>query len=192
MAMYPENPPRASSRYSRSTSRQLFFPRRLGPVLDRGKGDEYAMVSPKMPGGGAVSQAILDDAPHGGGDHAVGVMAVGHGQIQHVGVEVMIAAPAIVLGIGYLQITRPAANGIPQIMQRALNSPQSRGAVAAEGTTPSSKVARALDDHRLGKILNANDTFRGVGPVDSRGDGASLLGPPSVSAIARSNMKICL
>src|ERR1035441_8744769 len=119
MAMYPENPARASSRYSRSTSRRLFFPRRLGPVLDRGKGDEYAMVSPQVPGGGAVRQAILDDAPYGGGDHAVGVVAVGHGQIQHVGVEVMIAAPAIVLGIGHVKITRPAANGIAQLMQCA-------------------------------------------------------------------------
>src|SRR5271170_207739 len=116
MAMYPENPARASSRYSRSTRRQLFFPRRLGPVLDRGKGDEHAMVSPKMPGGGAVRQAILDDAPYGGRDHAVGVVAIGHGQIQHVGVEVMIAAPAIVLGIGHMHITRPAANGITQIV----------------------------------------------------------------------------
>src|ERR1035438_1471569 len=100
MAMYPENPLRASSRYSRSTCRQLFFPRRLGPVLDRGKGDEHAMIAPQVPGGGAVRQAILDDAPHGGGDDAVGIVPVGHRQIQRVGVEVMIAAPAIVLGIG--------------------------------------------------------------------------------------------
>src|SRR5580658_146124 len=100
----------------------------------------------------------------------------------------MIAAPAIVLGIGHLQITRPAVNGVPQIVQRALNRPQPRGDMAAEGTTPPTIVARALDDHRFGKILNANDTFRGVGPVDSRWHGASLLGPRSASVIARSNL----
>jgi hypothetical protein len=53
-----------------------------------------------MPGGGAVGKSILDDAADGGGDDAVGVVAVGDGQVQHVGVEIAVAGPAMVLGIG--------------------------------------------------------------------------------------------
>src|ERR1039458_1707190 len=99
MAMYPEKAANASSRYSCSTCPRLFFPRRLDPVLDRCKRDEHAVIAPQVPTGGAVRQAVLNHAPHGGGNDAVGVMPVGHRQIQHVGVEVMIAALAIVLGI---------------------------------------------------------------------------------------------
>src|SRR5260370_28543943 len=99
MAMYPENWASASSRYSCSTCRRLFFPHGLDPVLGRGIGDEGAVGTPEVPGGGAVRQAILHDAPHRGGDDAVGVVTAEHGQIQHIGDPVMIPVPAIVLGI---------------------------------------------------------------------------------------------
>jgi hypothetical protein len=79
-----------------------------------------------MPTGGAVRQAILNDAPHGGGNDAVGVMTVGHRQIQHVGVEVMIAALAIVLGIRHVQVARPPMNRVAQLVQLAMASPQAR------------------------------------------------------------------
>jgi hypothetical protein len=99
------------------------------------------MITPQMPTGGAVSQPILHDAPHGGFDHAMGVMTVGHGQIQHVGVEVTIAMPAVVLGISDMQIAWPAADGIAQIVQRALGGPQARGAAVTQRTAPARKVA---------------------------------------------------
>src|SRR5581483_3345016 len=100
----PENLASASSRYSRSICLRLFFPRRLDPVLDGCKRNEDAMITPQVPGGRAVRQAILHHAPHGGCDDAVGVMTVWHGQIQHVGVKIMVAVPAVVLGIRYMQI----------------------------------------------------------------------------------------
>jgi hypothetical protein len=74
------------------------------------------MVTPQVPGGGAVRQAVLDHAAHCGSDNAVGVMTVGHGQIQHVGVEVMVAVPAIVLGIGHMQIAWPPADRVAQFV----------------------------------------------------------------------------
>src|SRR5258708_24261273 len=135
IAMYTENLANASSRYSCSTCVRLFFPRRLDPVLDRCKRDEDAMVAPEVPGGSAVRQAILHHASHGSRHNAVGVMTIGHGQIQHVGVEVMVAVPEIVLGIGHVQIARTPANGVAEFVQRALASAQTRGATVTQRTT---------------------------------------------------------
>ncbi len=45
-------------------SRRL-FPPGLDPVLDRGVGDEHAMVAPEGPFGGAIGEAVLDDQPDG-------------------------------------------------------------------------------------------------------------------------------
>jgi hypothetical protein len=84
-----------------------------------------------MPTGGAVRQAVLNHAPHGGGNDAVGVMPVGHRQIQHVGIEVMIAALAIVLGIRHVQVARPPMNRVAQLMQFAMASPQARSSAVA-------------------------------------------------------------
>ena len=53
----------------------------------------------------------------------MGVVTVGHGQIQHVDVEVVVAMPAVVLGISDVQIARPAAHGVAQLVQGALGGP---------------------------------------------------------------------
>jgi hypothetical protein len=128
-----------------------------------------------MPAGGAVRQAILHDDTDSDSDHAVGVMPVGDGQVQHVGVEVMVTAFAVMLGISHVQITGPAANRVAQVMQRALVSPQPRGATVTPGTTAMRKVTRPFDDYRLGKFFSVSDAFGGVGQINSRWHGGSLL-----------------
>src|SRR6478672_1286423 len=83
-AMYPEKSERAQSRYSGSIRRAAFFPPGLDPVLDRGVGDEDAVLTPEGPAGRAIRQAVLDDQADGGVDDAAGVVAAGAGQVGHV------------------------------------------------------------------------------------------------------------
>ena len=71
----------------------------------------------------------------------MGIVAAGYGQIQHVSVEVMVAGPAIVLGISHVQISRPATDGVAEFVQRPLGGPQTRGAPVAQRTALAKKVA---------------------------------------------------
>ena len=41
-----------------------FFPPSLHPILDRGKGNKHPVVTPQVPAGGTVRQAIFDDKPY--------------------------------------------------------------------------------------------------------------------------------
>src|SRR4051812_10998552 len=84
-AMYPEKSDRAQSRWSGSTRRAAFFPPGLDPVLDRGVGDEDAVLAPEGPTGGAIRQTVLDDQADRGVEDASGVVAAGLGQVGHVG-----------------------------------------------------------------------------------------------------------
>src|SRR5262249_15694450 len=97
-AMKPEKSERAQSRCSVSTRRAAFFPPGLDPVLDRGVGDEHAVIAPQGPCGRAIGQAVLDDQPDGGVDDPAGVMAAGVGQLGGGGVEVLAAAAGIGVG----------------------------------------------------------------------------------------------
>jgi len=86
-----------------------------------------------VPGGGSIRQAVLDHDPHGDGDHAVRVVAIGHRQIQHVGVEVMIAVAAAMLRIADVQIAWPAAHRVAQIVQGPVGRPQTIRRLSALG-----------------------------------------------------------
>jgi hypothetical protein len=74
-----------------------FFPPRLNPVLNRGKGDEDAMVAPQVPTGRAVGQTVLNNEPHRQIDHAVCVVTAGRRQIREIGIKVLTTLCAVVL-----------------------------------------------------------------------------------------------
>src|SRR3954471_18176114 len=98
-AMNPEKSERAQSRCSVRLCRAAFFPPGLDPVLDRGEGDEHAVVTPQGPAGGAVRQAVLDHQADGGVDDPAGVVAAGVSQVGPAGVEAPAALRAEVLGV---------------------------------------------------------------------------------------------
>src|SRR5262249_50921224 len=98
-AMKPEKSARAQSRCSVSICRAAGSPPGLDPVLDRGGGDEHAVIAPEGPFGPARGQAVLDDQSEGEIDHPAGVMAAGVSPGGHIGVEVLAATGAVVLGV---------------------------------------------------------------------------------------------
>jgi hypothetical protein len=93
-----------------------FFSPSLDPVLDRGKGDKHPVVTPQVPAGGTVGQAILDHEPHGEVHHAVGVLTARWCQIGEVGTKVLATLRTVMLGIRDEQITRTPHVEIAQIV----------------------------------------------------------------------------
>src|SRR5215813_11383370 len=135
-AMKPEKSASAQSRCSPSIRRAAFFPPGLDPVLDRGVGDEGAMIAPEGPFGGALGEAVLDDQPDGRVDDPAGVMAAGVGQVGGVGVEVLAAAAAVVLRAEQDDVARPAGEGVTQVVEGAADDPIAGGAVTAPRAGP--------------------------------------------------------
>jgi hypothetical protein len=65
--------------------------------LDGGEGDKDSMITPQVPTGGLIRQAILHDQTHGQGNDAVGVVGFGQRVFGRVGVEESVALGAAVL-----------------------------------------------------------------------------------------------
>src|SRR5439155_20294584 len=86
-ATSPEKSAKAQSRKSVSMRACAFFSPRLDPVLDRGKGDKDAVVSPEVPTRGPVGQAVFDHQPYRQINHAVGVLTAGWRQVREVGAK---------------------------------------------------------------------------------------------------------
>jgi hypothetical protein len=90
-----------------------FFPPSLDPVLDRGKRDKDAVVSPEVPTRRPVGQAVLDHETYRQIDHAVGVLTAGWRQIGEVIVKVLATLHTVVLRIRDHKITQTPQVEIP-------------------------------------------------------------------------------
>src|SRR5689334_7322856 len=108
------------------------------------------MIAPEAPAGGLVGQAVLDDEADRRGDDAPGVVAAGGGQVGGVGVEVLAALRAEVLGVGQDEVAGPPGDQIAEVVEGALEEPVAVGAVAAPRAGASPEVAAALAESRLG------------------------------------------
>ncbi len=129
-----------------SSRRVAFFPPGLHPVLDRGIGDEDAMIPPEVPAGGLVGQAVLDDEADGRGDDPLGVMAAGIGPVGAVGVEIPAAHGAVVLRVGQDDLAGPPSDAIAEVVESASEDPVTVGAIATLWARPPPEAAAARAD----------------------------------------------
>src|SRR5215475_4168994 len=164
-ATYPEKSVKAQSRKSVSMRACAFFSPRLDPVLNRGKRDKDAVVSPEVPTRWAVGQAVLDHEPHGQVYHAVGVLTSGGCQIGEVRVKVLATLRTVMLGIGHQQITRTPEVQIPQIMERPLRLLVPIGRVPTMRARSPEVVATVEDDLGLWQVCGGGDPGAWVGSV---------------------------
>src|SRR3954452_6933560 len=179
-AMKPENSESAQSRWAVRPCRAAFFPPGLDPILDRGVGDEHAVVAPQGPSGGAVGQAVLDDQADGSVDDPVGVVTAGVGQVGHVGVEVPAALRAEVPGVEHNEVAGPTGEGVAEVVEGAtapaivspvqyfLQSPKETGA-ELPGVGSVRLVGRSDEDDRVDSPAAARHrraTATGPGPAD--------------------------
>src|SRR4029450_9074997 len=164
-ATYPEKSANAQSRKSVSMRACAFFPPSLDPVLDRGKGHEHAVVTPQVPTGRAVGQAVLDHDADRQIDHPVGILTARRGQTREVGAKVLATLRTVMLGIGHQQIPRTPHVEIPQIMQRPMSLLVPIGRVTTTGARLPGVGAAVGDDLGLGQVCGCCDPGAGVGSV---------------------------
>jgi len=133
------------------------------------------MLAPQMPASRSVRQAVLHNQPHGCENHAVCIVALGQGQIIHVGIEVGAASGTMMLGVGDLDIPRPPADRVAQVVQATNDRANTIGACAAGGAAPASVVATPLADLGLRQILNTGNPFGCIAHVPSWPGHADIL-----------------
>jgi hypothetical protein len=144
---------------------RFFFPGGLDPVLNRGPGDEDAMIAPEVPTRRAIRQAVLDDQADGRLLHAMGVVTLGQRQVGHVGGEAPSAVAAEMFGVGDHEIDRPAGADVAQIVK----GPSGRIAARGRPTAPRALAAAVVPtpplEMRGRKILDPRDPFSNIGDV---------------------------
>src|SRR2546429_8364410 len=123
-----------------------FFPPSLPPILDRGKGDKHPVVTPQVPAGGTVRQAIFDHQPHRQLDHAMGVLTPRWRQIREVRIEVLLTFRTVMLRIRDHEIPRTPQVEIPQVVQRPLGLLVPIGSVTTAWTWVPLVIATIGDD----------------------------------------------
>ena len=152
-----------------------FFSPRLAPVLDRGKRDKDAVVSPEGPTRWSVGHAVLDHEPHGQVSHAVGVLTAGWGQIGEVRVKVLATLCTVVLRRGDHQITRTPHGEIPEVGQRPLGLLIPGSLVRATWTGLSRIGATVGDALWRGQVGNRRNPFGGIGSIRTRTEHGFVL-----------------
>jgi hypothetical protein len=105
------------------------------------------------------------------------VMSSWQGQVRHIGVKVFVALGTMMDRIREVHIVWTTGSQIPQIMQHPSCPTIPIGTVPTGRAQLSSEVSAALDDLRLGQILDAGDAFGGIGQVFAWSrHGKALLG----------------
>jgi hypothetical protein len=117
--------------------------------LDGGERDKDAVITPQMPAGGLIGQAVLDDESYGQGNNAVGVARSGQSVFGSVRSEEFLAAGAMVLRIIQMDGAGPTGNQVAQIMQDARVHGLPKGTLATAWTRAVFKIPAAPNDLRL-------------------------------------------
>jgi hypothetical protein len=159
-AIAPEQSDHAQSRESVSICRVAFFPPGLDPVLDCGRGDEDAVLTPEAPTGGAIRSTVLDDPPDGRVDDAAGGVTAGVGQVGPVGIEVPATAGARVLGGDQDEVAGPPGEGIAEVVEGPSGPTIAVGAMATARAGAPPVISALAADLGLGQVLDAGDTLR--------------------------------
>src|SRR5262245_23593046 len=152
-----------------------FFSPSLDPVLDGGKGDKDAVVTPEMPARWTVGQAILDHEPYRQIDHTMGVLTARGCQIGEVRLKVRAALRTIVLRIGDHEIPRTPHVEIPQVMQCPLVLLIPIGLITTTRTRLARVGATRRDDLWRWQVGNRGDAFGGIGSISPRTEHGCVL-----------------
>lgn len=126
------------------------------------------MVTPQVPGGSAIGQAILDDDADSQILNAAGVQAVGQGKVSQVGGAAGAAITAAVFGEGDDEVDRDSGAGIAEIVEGTGDPAVAAGPQTTMGTGTLGEVAGEAFDPGLGQVFDAGDAFRRVRNVVAR------------------------
>jgi hypothetical protein len=139
-----------------------FFPPGLHPVLDGSIRNKNPVITPQVPAGGLIGQAVLHNEPNGQCNDTMGVMGLGQGVVGHVRVEVLPAASATMLRVDDVDIARATSNQVSHVMQNAFACTVAEAGLVADRTTATPEVPAPAHDLGFGQILGTSDAFRWV------------------------------
>src|SRR5437868_8266191 len=146
----------------------FFFPSGLDPVLDGGPRDEDAVVTPEVPTGVAVGQAIFDDKTDGPLLDAARVQAVGQSQVGDIAGEAAATAEAAMARESDNQINGSVGPSIPEVMEGTRAHGKAAGAVTTARAGSRRPVATAPLDARPGQVFDTGDPLGNIGDILSR------------------------
>jgi hypothetical protein len=138
---------------------RIFFPSSLDPVLDGGIGDEDAMITPEVPTGRSVGQAIFGNQTDGPLLDAAGVQAVGQSQVGNIDGKATATAEAAMAGERDNQIDGPLGPGIAEVMQGAEAHGITTGTVGTARTGSCRPAAAMPLDAWPGQVFDTSDAL---------------------------------
>src|SRR5438270_12731144 len=98
----------------------------------------------------------------------MGVAASGESKLQHVRVEILLAAGAKMLRVRHVNVNRSLRPRVPQIVEQAPYALVAVGTMATARTGPAFEVPAPREFPGLGKILNTRDPFGSIRSVFPR------------------------
>ena len=150
----------------------FFPPCRLDPVLDGGIGYEDAVVTPEVPTGGSVGQAIFGDQTDGPLLDTLSVPGVRRSQVGEITGEATVTAEAAMAGESDNQVNGVVGPGITEVMEGTGADGIATGAMATARAESRRPVATASLDARLGEVFDTGDALgdiRDIFPWSSHG-----------------------
>src|SRR5215210_102739 len=97
----------------------------------------------------------------------MGVMGLGWGQIGLVSGEAAPTGRAAMRGVADMEVDRPTAPGVAEIVNGPGGHMPPASATTTEGAAPAGVVAAAMLAARLGKVLDSGDPFGDIGHIDA-------------------------
>jgi hypothetical protein len=143
----------------------FFPPGGLDPVLDGGVGDEDAVITPQVPAGSLVGQAIFSDETDGPLLDTACVSAVGQSQVGGIDGEAAATAEAAMTREGDNQVNRTVGPSITEVVEETRAHGVATGAVATVRAGSRRPVAAAPLDPRFGQIFDTRDALADVGDI---------------------------
>jgi hypothetical protein len=137
----------------------IFFSRSLNPVLDSGERNEDTVVTPEVPTGVAVRQAVLGHNSDGELLDAVGVMRFGQSQIGEIGGKTTATMEAAMAGESDNQVDGLANSGIAKVMQDTRTDSIAAGAARTARAGAGGPVATAAFQTRPGQVFDQGDAL---------------------------------
>jgi hypothetical protein len=126
------------------------------------------MVSPEVPRGSPVRQAVFDHEAHRQGQDALGAVAARRGPVGHRDTDVKVARGTVVPGVRHLEDLRAIARRTAEVMHRSTSDGVPVARSLAPGAAAAAIVTRPLGLRRRGEVFDAGDPFDTAGEVLSR------------------------
>jgi hypothetical protein len=123
------------------------------------------VVTPEVPAGGSIRQAILDDQADGHLLHAACVEAPGQGQVGQIDGEAATTVAAAMAGERDQQIDGTVGPGIAEVAQGTGRNGIAAGAGGAVRAAAGREVTAPADEARRREVLDAGNAFGAIGDI---------------------------